>query len=456
MEIRQIAPTSLEAIKKKRVAVYARVSSDKDAAENSLEAQLCYFRERINSTPNWIGEGFYVDDGISGTKEDRPGFQRMMTEARNGKIDIIITKSITRFARNTVVLLDAIRELKSLGIDVIFENDHVSLNSVQGELLISLLAAHAEEQSRSASDNKRWQIKRDFENGRPTFFRIYGYKWVDGTLKIIPNEAKIVRRIYAMYLDGKGCVAIARTLNDDGITIWGSKWQQQSIRNILKNEKYAGNLLLQKWHTPDFRTKKQVFNHGEWRQYLVKDTHKAIVDMTTFEAVQEERKKRKAINDELIEKCPSGSEQKNKALFRQKLRCGKCGEMYYYKNQREKSNQEYYPVWICRTYMEFGKAGCNSKRIRESILIEKTREVLGLDPDTELTRELIDQRITAIESAADNRLRFLFTDGSQKIVEWENPSRSQSWTPEMREQARENARKRKTWKRSTEAGKEKA
>ena len=430
MEIRKIAPTSLEVVKKKRVAVYARVSSDKDAAENSLNSQLDYFSIKIHTTPNWTPAKRYVDDGISGTKENRPGFQLMMEDARKGEFDAIITKSITRFARNTVVLLDAIRELKSLGIDVIFENDHVSLNSVQGELLISLLAAHAEEQSRSASDNKRWQIKRDFENGRPTFFRIYGYKWADGQLRVIPEEANIVRRIFTEYLNGKGTIRIAKELNADGIASRITKWRAVTIHDILRNEKYTGDLLLQKFHVPDFRKKQKVRNVGQWRQFLVTDAHEAIVDRETFERVQSEIKRRQ-------EAYTQKNAGKEAGLFTGKIVCGNCGRHFV---RKLTSAKERHPIWKCSNAVLSGRTVCNAKQIRESILIKKTHEVLGLDPDTELTRELIDERIISIESAAGNRLRFFFTDGKVEEVSWSNPSRRESWTPEMREKARQKAK----------------
>lgn len=442
MELRQIAPTSLKPIEKKRVAIYARVSSDKDAAENSLTAQMYYFQQLIENKPSWKYVGCYMDDGISGTTSERIGFQKLMEDARAGKIDIIITKSITRFARNTVLLLDTIRELKSRGVDVIFENDHVSLNSVQGELLISLLASHAEEQSRSASDNKRWQIKRDFENGRPTFFRIYGYKWVDGQLKVIPNEAKIVRRIFADYLSGKGTSVIAKELNADGIPSRITKWQAITVRDILRNEKYAGDLLLQKYHIPDFREKKKVRNTGEWRQYLVHDAHEAIIDRDTFEKTQEEITRRQKLFGDSNE--PVGDK-----LFTGLIRCGNCGR--HFVRKLNPSSKTRFPIWKCNNAIHLGKGVCTAKQIRESILIDKTREVLGLSPEVELTRELIDERITAIESAAEFRLRFLLLDGSERIVEWENPSRSKSWTPEMREKARQDAKKSRHGKQKEEA-----
>lgn len=433
MELRQIAPTSLKPIEKKRVAIYARVSSDKDAAENSLMMQMYYFQQLIKNKPNWKYVGCYMDDGVSGTKDDRKGFQKLMEAVRAGEIDIIITKSITRFARNTVLLLDTIRELKSRGVDLIFENDHVSLNSVQGELLISLLASHAEEQSRSASNNKRWQIRRDFENGRPTFFRMYGYEWTNGQLKIVPEEAKIVRRIFSMYLDGKGTTIIAKQLNREGVPSRITKWHPVTIRDILRNEKYVGDLLLQKHYVPDFRTKKEVRNKGQWRQYLVHDAHEAIIDRNTFERVQKEIEKRQT-------KYGNSNQPVGDRLFAGLITCEHCKASFMRK--MNPSSKSRYPVWKCRNAIVLGKDVCSAKQIRESILIDKTREALELEPGTELTRELIDKHITAIESAAVGRLRFVLSNGEIRELTWENPSRSRSWTPGMKEQARQCAKKR--------------
>ena len=432
MDIRHIGATDIRDLSKKRVAAYARVSSDKDAAENSLESQIEYYVQVIHEHPEWEFAGIYADEGISGTKADRPEFQKLLSDARAGKIDLVVTRSVSRFARNIVLLLDCIRELKELGIDVVFENDHINAMSKQGELLLALLASHAEEQSRAASENKRWQIQRYFENGQPTYFRMYGYDWVDGHLEIIPEEAEVVRRIFVMYLDGMGREAIARTLNSEGKTLWGNPWQSSSIYKTLRNEKYSGDMLLQKTFTQDFRTKKRRTNKGEQAMYHVEASHEPIIDKETFEAVQKEILSRQK---QLDGKDSSATG----TLFCGLITCGKCGKKYGYKSKRQKSSNSSYPVWICRTYLTLGINHCDAKTIRESVLVEKTKEVLGLSANTELTRDLITANFTSIESAADNRLRFYRKDGRIDVVEWKNPSRSQSWTPEMKQKARERA-----------------
>ena len=200
MEIREIKPTIVVAPAFKRVAAYARVSVEKQAALDSLSNQVSYYNDYIGNHPGWLFAGVYADYGLSGTKENRPEFQRMLTDARAGKFDVVITKSITRFSRNTVTLLKTVRELKELGIEVLFEKENMSSFSADGDLMLSLIAMFAEEEARSASENKRWQIQKQFEEGKPTYFRMLGYKWIDGQLSIIPEEAEIVRRIFSDYL----------------------------------------------------------------------------------------------------------------------------------------------------------------------------------------------------------------------------------------------------------------
>ena len=432
MFIEQIPQTTISEFQLKRVVAYARVSSDKDAAEHSLEAQIDYYENYIAEKPDWVYVGMYADNGISGTKDNRPDFQRMMADARAGKFDLIVTKSVTRFARNIVTLLDATRELKALGINVLFEKENIYADSADGEFLLSLLAMYAEEEARSASENKRWQIQKYFEAGRPTYFRIYGYRWIDEHLEIVPEEAEVVRKIFDMYLSGMGREAIARKLNEEFITLWGAPWRPGTIYKTLRNEKYVGDMLLQKTYRPDFRTKKKYINKGQWKQYLVQNCHEPIIDRATFEAVQTEITRRQYQN-------VSEPNHSQKALFSGLLICGLCKKNYRYKNKREKHSNSHIPAWLCGTYLDLGKEYCPAKQIKESIIIEKTKQVLGINENTELTREIILANIDSIESAADNKLRFFLKNGKVEIIPWENPSRSKSWTPEMRARARQKA-----------------
>lgn len=409
-----------------RVAVYARVSSDKDAAFHSLEAQNEYYLQYVKKHPNWELVDIYSDNGISGTTKNRPELQRMLLDCRDGKIDFIVTKSITRFARNTVALLETIRELKALGIDVYFEKENMHSISPDGELLITLLAMYAEEEARSASENQKWRIKKMFEAGRPSTGNLLGYRLIDGQLRVVPDEAAIVKRIYELYLSGKGHTAIAEALLQEGmLPPKASFWPRDTIRTILTNEKYTGDLLLQKFYHDDFRTKRKIRNRGERRMYYVEDSHEAIIDRETFNAVQHEIKNKQrrfatANND--------GDEAKN--LFSGLIHCGRCGYRYVRKNTNGKYSKT---VWMCHLYFQYGTFACKSHKLPEAILLEQTKAVLQTE---NVTKEIIAERIDDI-IATDKTLCFCLKGRDPVTVQWEYKSRKYSWTPEMREAARQ-------------------
>lgn len=246
--IQKIEPSTASLPQLLRVAAYARVSSGKDAMLHSLSAQVGYYTELIQSNPEWRFCGVYADEALTGTKDNREQFQIMLAECRKGNINLIITKSISRFARNTVTLLETVRELKELGVGVLFEEQNIHSLSSDGELMLSILASYAQEESYSASENQKWRIHRNFEEGKIGSIRMLGYKRTpDGSLEIIPEEAETVRLIFNSYLSGMGKQTIANMLNEMQIpTINGCEWTAEDIRRILKNEKYAGNMLLQK------------------------------------------------------------------------------------------------------------------------------------------------------------------------------------------------------------------
>jgi DNA invertase Pin-like site-specific DNA recombinase len=231
---------------KKRVCAYARVSAEKEMSLHSLSYQISYYSQLIQSHRDWTYVGVYSDEGISGTKVDRPGFQRMMEDARDGKIDLILTKSVSRFARNTVVLLEACRELKNLGVDVYFEEQKINSMSYEGELMLTLQASFAQEETRSTSLNQRWRIKKDFEEGRLWGgANCVGYKIVNRKFVIDEATSPIVRRVYSLYLDGLGDHAIAKLLNEEGVpSLKGGRWAQSHIKSMLTNVTYKGDLLL--------------------------------------------------------------------------------------------------------------------------------------------------------------------------------------------------------------------
>ena len=414
-----------------RVAAYARVSADKDAAFHSLEAQTDYYHNYVETRPDWKLVEIYSDNAISGTVVDRPEFQRMMEDARAGKIDRIVTKSITRFARNTVVLLESVRELKRLGVDVYFEKEDMHSISPDGELLLTLLAMYAEEEARSASENQKWRIKKKFEQGQTTVGKMLGYRLVDGKLTIVPEEAEIVRQIFRDFLSGKSIYGIAKDLSYSGFPAARSKvWGMSTIQKILSNITYTGNLLLQKTYCPDFRTKKHVKNKGQVPMYEVTNSHEAIISIEDFNLVQEKLEKNRR------QQSGNSSQPHSRHLFTGLLHCGHCGSVF--RRQSRCTGKYKHFVWICTRFSTLGKDLCPAQAIPEHILIDKTNEVLGI---SELTHEAISKCVSRIEVPEPYRLVYILKDGTKTEVAWQHKSRRESWTPEMRLAARERALK---------------
>lgn len=294
MKITKIPPQPPSKSKLK-VAAYVRVSKDKATMEQSYEYQTTYYETFIRGNPDWEFAGIYADYALSGTSDTRPAFQRLLKDCRDPShpIDLIITKSVTRFARNTVILLTTIRELKSLDINIYFQKDQLYSISPDGELLLTLLASFAEAESRSMSENIKWRVKKRFEAGELWTSNLYGYQQIDGKLYIIPEQAEVVRQIFAWYLEGTGYKNIAKRLNEQGIPApMGSTWYWSTVRRILVNEKYTGNLILQKCYAPSIGYGTTVINHGEKPKYFVADAHEPIISPATFDAVQEEMNRR--------------------------------------------------------------------------------------------------------------------------------------------------------------------
>ena len=438
-----------------RVVAYARVSSDKDSAFHSLTAQREYYEEYISHHPNWELVGLYSDNGISGTIIERPEFQRMLTDCRAGKVDLVITKSITRFARNAVVLLETIRELKELGIDCYFEKEQMHSISPDGELLLTLLAMYAEEEARSASENQKWRIKRKFENGEPWVGNMLGYRLVDGKLTIVPEEAEIVKRIFSEFLAGNSITSIAKKLNRDHIPpAYSHVWQRETITSILKNEKYAGDMLLQKTYRTDFRTKKKRYNRGQLPMYRVVGSHEPIISKEDYDKVQQLFQQNR--DTRATAKTNKKDNVTNLRIFSGLIQCGECGHTYsLYFNNAGKYKR---PVWQCSIANTLTKLACPAKAIPERILLEQTStvlaEYLGITPEElpTLTNEYLKAYIIKITVPTSQILVYSMVDGSVISVEWEHRSRRESWTPEMKQKARERALKQNAERRRKNAG----
>jgi len=357
---------------KRRTAGYARVSTDKEEQENSFDAQVRYYTNYIMERPDWEFISVYTDDGISATSTaKRDGFNSMVVDALDGKFDLIVTKSVSRFARNTVDSLSTIRKLKEKGVEVFFEKEQIWTFDGKGELLITIMSSLAQEESRSISENTTWGQRRRMQEGRVSmaFGRFLGYeKGEDGKPAINENEAQTVRLIYKLFIEGKTPSAIGRYLTNHGVPTPGSKeqWQTSVIISILENEKYAGNALLQKGYTTNFLTKSRKKNEGEIPQFFVEDSHPAIISVDEWEAVQAEMNRRKAIGRPVGCNSP----------FAARLVCGFCNGYYGPKTWGSYKDSKTYRrvVWQCNDkYTRPGKLGkgCKTPTLNEDDI--KTR-----------------------------------------------------------------------------------
>ena len=411
-----------------RVCAYARVSSNKEAMLHSLSTQVSHYSGYIQQNSQWEYAGVYVDEAITGTKDNRADFQRMVADCRAGKIDMVITKSISRFARNTVTLLETVRELKALGIDVYFEEQNIHSISEGGELMLSILASYAQEESRNVSENCKWRIRKQFEAGEPANWRfLYGYRIRKGRVWIEPEEALVVRWVFESYLSCVGVTEISEIMRERNIPSYrGGVWSPKRVLDMLKNEKYAGNALLQKKYVVDHLTKLEKINRGELPKYFSEGTHPAIIPPEMFFRVQEQMEGNR-IRNGIERKAPQYT------AFTGMICCDKCGKRYRRKVSRTET------AWNCGTYLVFGKKHCHTKQIPEEILISTTASVLGL---TEFDEAVFKERVQELRVPAFNHLIYVFKDGSMVERVWTDKSRSESWTSEMKTQASMQARMR--------------
>lgn len=347
------------------VAAYCRVSTDQEEQENSYEAQISYYTEKIGKNNDWQMAGIFADEGITGTQaKKRPEFLKMIRLCRQRKIDMVLTKSLSRFARNTVDSLNYIRELKALGIAVIFEKENINTLETDTEMMLTIMSCFAQAESESISKNVSWGIRQSFKNGNVPmqYARLLGYKKGDGgNAEIIPDEAEVVREIYRCYLDGMSMNLIADRLNAKGLTTKGSgsPYRKAVVQRILTNEKYTGDALLQKTYVMDCITKKTRKNNGELPMYLVKNHHEPIISRSDFNRVQEEMARRSAkrtIADKLT-KTGQGKYSAKYALS-ELLICGECGEHYRRVTWTAKGFKEI--KWRCVSRIQYGKKKCHS------------------------------------------------------------------------------------------------
>lgn len=425
-KIRKIEQVPLALLHNKRVAAYARVSDGKDAMLHSLSAQISHYSGLIQNTTGWVYAGVYADEALSGTKDNRAEFQRMLADCRTGKIDMIITKSMSRFARNTVTTLKSIRELRWIGVDVYFEEQNIHTANDEGEFLLTLLAAFAEEEARSVSENQKWRIKSNFEQGLPWSVTMYGYRLVDGRLEIVPKEAEILRLAADLYLEGYGSERLERALAKAGVRgRQGNAMTGHGIIDLLCNEKSAGDLLLQKKFVDDPITKKGRINRGELPQYFAEESHEAIFDRDTYQRILAERARRAA-------RFQPHPQTPSTYPFTGRIICGKCGAHFRRKIAGAPGYKK--PVWICDTFNTKGKAYCASKQIPEDILEAVTAQAMELPV---FDAAAFAAAVKEIQVPENGTLVYVFRDGRTVTRTWENPSRRHSWNDENRGKARE-------------------
>mgnify|MGYP002763613510 CR=1 FL=1 len=354
---------------KLRVAAYCRVSTDSDEQATSYEAQVEHYTEYIQKNPEWEFAGIYADDGISGTNtKNREEFNRMIEECEAGNIDMIITKSISRFARNTLDCLKYIRQLKEKNIPVFFEKEAINTMDSKGEVLLTIMASLAQQESQSLSQNVKLGLQFRYQNGQVqvNHNHFLGYtKDEEGNLVIDPEQAEVVKRIYREYLEGYSMDKIAKGLEEDGILTGAgkTKWWTSTINKILRNEKYIGDALLQKTYTTDFLNKTRVKNNGIVPQYYVEGNHEAIIPKDIFLRVQEELVRRRVVKTSANGKKRSYS---CKHCFAQIVICGECGEMFrriHWNNRGCKSI-----VWRCISRLEPTGQECHARTVNETVL----------------------------------------------------------------------------------------
>jgi len=437
-KIRKIEPTLPVIPSRKRVAAYARVSVETERLHHSLAAQVSYYSKLIQSNPEWEYAGVYADEGISGTgTAKREEFNRLIADCDTGKIDIVLTKSISRFARNTVDLLATVRHLKELGIEVRFEKESINSLSGDGEVMLTLLASFAQEESRSISENVKWGTVKRFEQGIPNGrFQIYGYRWEGNQLVVEPEEAKIVKLIYDNFMNGLSAESTEKQLEAMGVKSYkGMHFGNSSIRQILGNITYTGNMLFQKEYTVDPISGKSRINRGELPQYWVENTHEAIIPMEMYQAVQAEKARRRELG-------VLANRSINTSCFTGKIKCGLCGTSFMRSTRKNRAKMsllgEQYVFYNCGVNKKKG-GRCRSGTIREDYLKEECAKVLGLE---EFDENVFSERVARITIPGPSMMVFEMKDGTTIEHPWSRNAKKECWTEERRKAVSEYRRNR--------------
>ena len=379
---------------------------------HSFSAQVSHYSQLIQSNPQWQYAGVYADRGISGTgTKKRAEFNRMIADCEAGKIDIILVKSVSRFARNTLDLLQTVRHLRELGISVRFEEQNIDSLTDEGELMLTLMASVAQAESEAISENVKWAIRKAFQKGiGNTKRRTFGYHWMEGTMTVIQEEAEIVERIFRDFLAGESQTKIAGKLTQEGVTsVNENPISVSAVGNILRNITYTGNTLLQKTFIRDPISRKKVMNTRELPQYFVKDTHEAIIDMDTFERAQEQFARNREMG-----RFPYNHTGK-KYPFTMKVICGRCKRHYTRQlwNTSEISKKRL--IWVCTGKKAEKYRRCDSKNISEAKLMEASAAVLGIP---EFDENIFSDKVEAITVQGTHELLFCLKDGTEVTRHW--------------------------------------
>lgn len=420
--IQKIESKRTRIIKKKKVCAYARVSSKTDRLHNSLHQQVSYYNDLISSNNLWELVGIYADEGISGSStKNRLEFNRMIQDCEDGKIDIILTKSISRFARNTVDLLNTVRDLKKKGIEVIFEKENISSLSADGELMLTILASFAQEELISLSENIKWVLRKGYEKGVVKKHFLYGYRWDGGKYVIIEEEAEVIRFVFQSFLEGKSSYQTAKEINAKNIKSFrGKEFNNITVLNILRQEKYTGNTVLQKYYSTDPLEKRLLKNRGHLPKYYVEDTHPPIIDIDVFNKVQKEHKRR-------LEEGARGNPLMSSSCFTSRIKCVKCGVKFHSTSRRRKEGK--YRAFTCARRKEGKKPDCDSVSLSEFYLRDLTKKVLNLD---EFDEDKFNENIKMIEVYSKDKIVVKLFNGSDIVMDNLNLYSGGKWTEEMK------------------------
>ena len=434
-----------------RVAAYCRVSTDDEEQLTSYEAQKNYYTDKIMTNKEWTMAGIFADDGITGTSaRKRPEFLRMIRQCKQGKIDIVLTKSISRFARNTVDCLNYVRALKELGIAVIFEKENMNTLEIDSEILITMLGAFAQSESESISANVRWGIRQAMKEGKATiqYKYLYGYrKGDDSKPEIIPDQAEVVRKIYDLFLSGTPVRGIQEYLNANSVpNINGeSKWARSAIDSILTNEKYCGDVLLQKTYIDDCINKKVKKNTGQLPMYLVQNHHEGIISRETFDAAQAELARRSAGKSPSKKNAPTGrSRYSSKYALSDRLYCGECGTRYQRCTWRNRDGSKRI-VWRCVSRVDYGNKYCHDsptldeEPLHRAILAAINSTVKGKDSIIYNLKSAMEKELAPVAgqqlslSEIDSQLEQLNTEFSKALAEASESGDQAAYSDRFRE-----------------------